>query len=411
MKRLLMALLIVLMPVTASNAADRAKVAKQFKAWQQNDLWPEAKRLGVSKKTFKAAFAGVTLNWKLPDLVPPGSKPPKKRGQSQAEFRAPSAYFSEKNLRSQARSGKALVRKLGKTLKRIERAYGVPGQILVAIWGRESGFGRAKLPYSALRVLSTKAFMSTRKDLFRKETLAALQIIERGDVTAKAMKSSWAGAMGQPQFLPSSFLQYAVDFDGDGRANIWTSVPDTLASIANYLAEFGWDKDRDWGFEVRIPDSISCAQEGPDRAQSIRKWTKTGIKRISGRDFPAGEARASGMMLVPAGRNGPHFIVTPNFYVLKKYNNSDLYALFVGNLGDRIAYGSGVFKTPWARQAKMLRSSIASMQRRLEKKGYDVGGADGLPGFKTRRSIGGWQIKQGRKSTCFPTPELIKAVR
>jgi len=411
MRRLLLALLVMVMPVSASNAADRAKVAKQFKAWQENDLWPEAKRLGVSKKTFKAAFAGVTLNWKLPDLVPPGSKPPKKRGQSQAEFRAPSAYFSENNLRSQSQSGKALVRKWGKTLKRIEKKYGVPGRILVAIWGRESGFGRAKIPHSALRVLSTKAFMSTRKDLFRKETLAALQIIERGDVTAKAMKSSWAGAMGQPQFLPSSYLRYAVDFDGDGRANIWTSVPDTLASIANYLSEYGWEKGRDWGFEVRIPDSVSCAQEGPDRAQPIRKWEKAGIRRISGRDFPAGEARASGMMLVPAGRNGPHFIVTPNFYVLKKYNNSDLYALFVGNLGDRIAYGSGAFKTPWARQAKMLRSSIATMQRRLEKKGYDVGGADGLPGFKTRRSIGDWQIKQGRQSTCFPTPDLIRTIR
>ena len=168
------------------------------------------------------------------------------------------------------------MREWAKTLKRVEQRYGVPGHILLAIWGRETGFGRAKLSYSAVRVLATKAFMSTRKDLFRKEILAALRIIQRGDVGAKSMKSSWAGAMGQPQFLPSSYLDFAVDFDGDGRANIWTSVPDTLASIANYLAKHGWQRGRDWGFEVRIPDIVSCAQEGPDRAQPIRKWVAKG---------------------------------------------------------------------------------------------------------------------------------------
>lgn len=415
MNRCMLALLPVLFLLwlvpSPSHAASKANVEKQYQKWLQDDLWPDAKKLGVSKKNFKRAFSGITLNWKLPDLVPPGTKPPKKQGQSQAEFRAPSAYFSEKNLQSQAASGRALLSKWRKTLNGIERKYGVPGHILIAIWGRESGFGRARLPYSALRVLSTKAFMSTRKELFRRETLAALQIVQRGDVSAKNMKSSWAGAMGQPQFLPSSFLDHAVDFDGDGRANIWTSVPDTLASIANYLAKFGWQKNRDWGFEVRIPEAMSCAQEGPDRAQKINKWAKSGIKRISGKDFPAKEKRADGMMLVPAGRSGPHFIVTPNFYTLKKYNNSDLYALFVGNLGDRIAYGGGAFKARWGQQPKMLRSGIARMQRALEKQGHDVGGADGLPGFKTRRSIGAWQIKQGRKSTCFPTPALIKAIR
>ena len=394
------------LPALANEAVER-----QFQAWLTDDLWPDAKRRGVSKKTFKQAFAGVTLNWKLPDLVPPGTKPPKTRRQSQAEFRAPSAYFKESSLRSQAATGRSLAGKWSKTLKQVERKYGVPGEILLAIWARESGYGRAALRYSAIRVLATKAFMSTRKDLFRAETLAALEIIQRKQAGPKSLKSSWAGAMGQPQFMPSSYVKYAIDFDGDGRADIWNSVPDTLASMANYLAERGWQKGRDWGFEVKIPSGVQCNQEGPDRARKISQWSKEGVKRISGRPFPKAESKKDGMMLVPAGRNGPHFIVTPNFYVLKEYNNSDLYALFVGNLADRIAYGSGAFKTAWQPQAKMLRSDIAKMQRALEKQGHDVGGADGLPGFKTRRSIGAWEVAQGRQSTCFPTPRLIKEVR
>jgi len=410
MRMIWVCVLFLLLPAGA-DAASRDQVERQFQTWLRQDLWPEARRLGVSQNRFENAISGVTLDWSLPDLVPPGSKPPPNRDQSQAEFRAPAAYFSENSLQSQARRGQALAREWAGTLDRIERKYGVPGRILIAIWGRESGFGRAKLPHSALRVLATKAFMSTRKDLFRTEILAALRIVERGDVRPEAMKSSWAGAMGQPQFLPSSYLEHAVDFDGDGRADIWNSVPDTLASIANYLARHGWEKGRDWGFEVRIPDAVACDQEGPDRARPIKDWRALGIERISGRDFPAAERRGKAMMLVPAGRDGPHFIVTPNFYVLKDYNNSDLYALFVGNLGDRIAYNSGGFRADWGRQTKMLRSDIAALQRALENQGHDVGGADGLPGFKTRRSIGAWQIKQGRAATCFPTPALIEAIR
>jgi len=405
--RLAWLILILLIAPSVAGAQTRTDTEQQFQQWLRHDLWPDAQRAGVSKTRFREAIRGLTLNWSLPDLVPPGTTPPVHREQSQAEFRGPAIYFSERRLQSQTRSGKALAARWRETLEKIERQYGVPGPILLAIWARESAFGRASIPHSTLRVLATKAFMSTRKELFRKEMLAALQIIERGDIAPNAMKSSWAGAMGQPQFLPSSYLEFAVDFNGDGRADIWDSAPDTLASIANYLARNGWQPGRDWGFEVKIPTNVSCAQEGPDRARPIADWIALGIARVSGRPFPAHEVNRTGMLLVPAGRNGPHFIVTPNFYVLKTYNNSDLYALYVGNLADRIAYNMGAFHTPWAPQAKMLRSSIAVMQRALEQQGHDVGGADGLPGFKTRRSIGAWQEQQGRQSTCFPTPKLI----
>ena len=391
------------LPVLAQNKPD---VEKQFQRWIASDLGPEARKAGISERTLETAFDGIALNWTLPDLVPPGSKPPKSQDQSQAEFSSPGAYFSEKRLQGLAATGRGLASTHAATLKRIEAAYGVPGEIVVAIWGRESGFGKARLPYSALEVLATKAFMSTRKPMFREELIAALTMIERGDVDAATMKGSWAGALGQPQFMPTSYLKYAVDFDKDGHPDIWNSVPDSLASIAHYLQKEGWQRGRDWGFEVSIPAKVSCAQEGPDLAKPISAWAATGITRISGKAFPTADLKASGMMLVPAGRNGPEFVVTPNFYVLKEYNNSDLYALFTGNLADRIAHGAGAFEGSWGDVGKMLRSDVLAMQKALVAKGYDVGNVDGLPGFKTRRALGDWQAKNGLTPTCYPDASL-----
>ncbi len=404
------AALLALLPLQ-TQAATKAEVEKQFQRWIASDLAAEAKQSGISSRTLSSAFQGVSLDWDLPDLVPPGSTPPKSQDQSQAEFSSPGAYFSEKRLQGLAATGRSLAAQHAATLKKIEQTYGVPGQIVVAIWGRESGFGRARLPHSAIKVLSTKAFMSTRKEMFRSELIAALQMIEGGDISASQMMGSWAGALGQPQFLPSSYLKYAVDFDGDGRRDIWDSVPDSLASIANYLEQEGWQRGRDWGFEVSIPAGVTCAQEGPDLAKPISAWTAAGITRVSGRPFPDQELRAEGMMLVPAGRHGPEFLVTPNFYVIKQYNNSDLYALFIGNLADRMAYGSGAFKAGWGDVGKMLRSDVLAMQKALVAKGYDVGKVDGLAGFKTRRSLGEWQSKNGIEPTCFPDASLKARLR
>ena len=388
-----------------------APVDDQFRAWLAGDLWPEAKAQGISRKTFDAAFAGVKPNLKLPDLVMPGEKPKTPKKQHQAEFGAPGAYFAEKTVAAVAAGGRARAATHARTLAEVERRFGVPGPVVLAIWGRESGFGAARMPYDAFEVLATKAFMATRKDMFRKEVLAALAIVEGGAARRDAMKSSWAGALGQPQFLPSSFLRHAVDMDGDGHADIWNSVPDTLGSIANYLVHHGWRKGRDWGFEVVVPPGVSCALEGPDRGQPIAKWADMGIVRANGKPFPAHEAKAEGYLLMPAGRNGPAFIVTPNFYVLKDYNMSDLYALFIGHAGDRIAYGDRGFAGRWGAVDKLYRSDIAALQRALEEKGYDVGGTDGLPGFKTRRSIGDWQAKNGSPATCFPDAGLVRALK
>jgi lytic murein transglycosylase len=392
-------------------AASKADVENQFEKWLQNDLWPEAKTNGISEKTFQAAFAGITLDWDLPDLAPPGFPPPKEQKQTQAEFSSPAPYFNEDRLARLAATGRGFASQYASTLKRIEKTYGVPGSILLAIWGRETGFGAAKIPNSAIEVLATKAFMSTRKDMFRTELIAGLHIIDGGDVTPKDFKGSSAGALGQPQFMPSSYLKYAVDFDGDGHRNIWSSVPDTMASIANFLVKKGWQRSRGWGYEVTIPENVSCAQEGPDLAKPISQWTTAGISRVSGKPFASDEMKVDGMMLVPAGRDGPEFIVTPNFYVIKEYNNSDLYGLYIGNLADRIAYGTASFQGQWGDVGKMLRSDVAAMQKALETKGYDVGGSDGLPGYKTRRSIGQWQEKNGMKPTCFPEAAMKGKLR
>lgn len=396
---------------SASSAPSKAEVEAQFQRWIATDLWQAAKVGGIEKSVFDRTMQGVTLKWDLPDLVPPGTTPPKEQAQTQAEFSSPASYFSEKRLQGLAATGRALAGQYGSTLRKIEATYGVPGSVLLAIWGRESGYGKAKLPYRAIDVLATKAFMSTRKPLFQQELISALHIIEGGDVAAERMMGSWAGALGQPQFMPGSYLKYAVDFDGDGKRDIWNSVPDALASMANYLVKSGWQRGRDWGFEVVIPDDVSCAQEGPDRAKLVSVWTGEGIRRVSGKGFPANETGLSAMMLVPAGTHGPEFIVTPNFYVIKEYNNSDLYALFIGNLADRIGSGGGAFKGAWGDVGKMLRSDVLAMQQALVAQGYDVGKVDGLPGYKTRRSLGEWQARQGMRPTCYPSESLKAKLR
>lgn len=392
-------------------APSKAQIESQYRNWIESDLWPEAKAAGISRTIFEQAFAGVTINWKLPDLVIPGEKPTAPKEQKQAEFGAPGKYFNAKTLDSVTSGGKARLSQNASLLKKIEQQYGVPGRIVVAIWGRESGFGTVKIPYNAFEVLGTKAFMATRKDMFRKELIAALTITSRGYIANGSMKSSWAGALGQPQFMPTSYLKHAVDFDGDGRRDIWNSVPDTLASIANYLKIHGWQSGRDWGFEVNVPQNISCSLEGPDQGKTFADWEKLGISRTNGKAFPANEMKGEGFLLMPAGRYGPAFIVTANFYVIKDYNMSDLYALFIGHVGDRIAYGAGDFQTQWGNVGTMYRSDIQAMQKRMQAQGYDVGKVDGLPGFKTRRSIGLWQSKNGMAPTCFTQPELVKSIR
>ena len=342
----------------------------------------------------------------------PGEKPKTPKQQHQAEFGSPGNYFAEKTIGAVTAGGRARAVKYARTLAAVEKKYGVPGEIVLAIWGRELGFGAAKMPYDAFEVLGTKAFHVDTQGYVPQGSSGRPVVLERGLATRDAMKSSWAGALGQPQFLPTSFLEHAVDFDGDGRADIWRSVPDVLASIANYLVHYGWIRGRDWGFEVNVPDGVSCALEGPDQGTEDRRMDgKMGIARTSGRPFPPGETRAEGFLLMPAGRSGPAFIATPNFYVLKEYNESDLYALFIGHAADRIAGRGPHLRGAMGQGRRTIPFRHCRHAARAGGEGYDVGGADGLPGFKTRRSIGDWQAKNGHAATCFPDRAVVEAMR
>lgn len=403
-------LLVTALLANTAAAQDRAETEGLFQTWLEETVWPEARRSGVSRGTFEAAFRGVSLNWDLPDLVPPGAAEEIPDRQDQAEFGVPSRYFASGTVEGATRIGRQMADRHAAPLAAAEAAFGVPARIILGIWGRESGYGQVRIPHDAFEVLGTKGFMSRRADYFTGELIAALRIAEAGHAPAAAMKSSWAGALGQPQFMPSSFLRYAADGDGDGRADIWRSEADTIASIANYLDEHGWVSGRDWGFEVHVPQAVSCTLEGPDQGRPIEEWVRMGISRVSGRPFPEHERLREGYLLMPAGRYGPAFIVTPNFYVLKAYNMSDLYALFVGHVGDRIAYGMGDFEGDWDAVGKLYRSDVARMQRALQAQGLDVGGADGLAGYKTRRSIGRWQETNGRAATCFPQATMVEAL-
>lgn len=381
-------------------AALAGKYDAQFQQFLKSEIIPAAGRAGVSQATLDRELAGLSLDTSLPGLVGPGGKGAPPKINFQAEFRSPQRYFRDSQFNSLVPGGRRLMKKHAATLNKIEARYGVPKRIILAIWARESGYGGAKIPHDALRVLATQAFMGQRADFFKGELIAALQILQKGDVSRRSMKSSWGGAMGQPQFLPSSYLKYAVDFDGDGKRNIWTSEVDTMASIANYLSAHGWVKGRDWGYEIFLPESVSCTREGPDNRQKISSFVREGVKRVSGKPFPGHELNQPGNILLPAGRYGPAFVATENFYVLKEYNESDTYALFVGHLADR--YGANkAFVADWKPMKETTRGAVRNLQVRLEGLGHDVGGADGLIGFKTRRSIGKDQEKNGFFATCW----------
>jgi membrane-bound lytic murein transglycosylase B len=233
-------------------------------------------------------------------------------------------------------------------------------------------------------------------------------IVENGDIAPERMRSSWAGALGQPQFLPSLFRKYAVDFDRDGRRDIWDSAPDSLASMANYLKGEGWKSERGWGVEAKVPSSVPCTLEGPEQGKPMAEWARLGVTQANGQPLPA-KGKRLGYLLMPAGRFGPAFMVTENFYVLKQYNYSDLYALYVGHLADRFA-DDKPFIGQWQTVGGFSRGDVKRMQEELVAEGHDVGAVDGLVGFKTRIAVGLWQQKNSQAPTCFPDAKLVKSI-
>jgi len=403
---LLLIALVMAMPVIPALAQSRASAERDFRQFIAR-LWPEAHARGVSRAVFDAAFKGTTLDWSLPDLAPKFTGKPEEPSKRQAEFSSPANYFNEASIAALAAQGKAEMKRWRGILARIEKRYGVPPGILLAMWARESNYGRATIPYDAVRNLATLSFMGRRPETFRPELLAALVMLQRGHVTRAQMKSSWAGAMGLMQMLPSQFLDYAVDFDGDGREDIWSSVPDALASAADFLKSRGWRSGEAWGYEVTMPARFDCTLEGLDHGQPIERWLKMGLKPAGGRSIPSARLGDLAYLILPAARFGPAFLGTRNYYVIKSYNNSDLYVIYTGHLADRIT-GDVRFVAPWRPISTYSRDKVARLQKKLVAEGYNVGDQiDGLIGFRTRIATGLYEKKYGLAFDCWPGPQVF----
>jgi lytic murein transglycosylase len=308
-----------------------------------------------------------------------------------------------------AAQGRVLAQKHAAMLTTIEREIGVDRNVLLAIWGRETAYGGYKPTHNVIRVLATQAYLGRRKDLFRVELLAALRMAQAGVLDPTTAKGSWAGAMGLVQFMPSEYFDLAYDLDKDGKKDIWTSVPDALASAANQLKAKGWTKAQPWGFEVRLPVSLTCVAEGPMQAKSVSAWLAAGVVPV-GSNASAGLAEQSAFLLAPGGAFGPTFLVFENFMVLKRYNFADLYAVFVGHLADRIG-GKGEFKTAWTTPALITNRDIAEVQERLQARGYAMEKIDGRAGMNTRGTIGLYQSRAGLPVDCWPSAGLLAQLR
>jgi lytic murein transglycosylase len=367
-------------------------------------LWPDAQQQGVSRATFEAATRGLEPDLSLPDLVIPGRPD---RQPAQPEFvQTPAQYLKESAFDALAAQGRRLAEQHRATLARIEQRLGVPASIVLAIWARETGYGAAKMPHSAVRALATQAYLGRRKEQFREELLLALRMLQEGHVTLAAMRSSWAGAMGQPQLLPSGFYKYAVDFDGDGRRDVWTSVPDALGTIANHLVELGWKRGQRWAYEVRVPATVDCTIAEPAVKLTVGEWLKRGFAPAGAARLAAGELSNEASLLMPAGLYGPAFLVPANYFALKDYNFSDLYVLFVGHLADRIA-GARAFEQPWGQVAQLPTTALERMQRELTRRGLYHDKIDGKAGMLTRAALGAYQKANGLKLDCWPAQGVL----
>ncbi len=383
-----------------------ARADAAFDQWLQA-LWPQAHERGVSRATFDAAIRGLAPDYSLPDLAIPGrpEKPP-----PQPEFvLTPARYLREATFKRLAGQGQKLAAQYRETLARIARDFGVPGTVVLAIWARETDYGRVNEHHDAIRVLATQAYTGKRKDFFRNELLYALKMLQDG-IPRATMKASWGGAMGLTQFLPSEFYKYAVDFDHNGRVDIWHSVPDALASAAKQLKGKGWRTGEPWAIEVHPPQNADCTIAEPSYTRPIGNWLKRGFVPAYHRRLPAQDLKVEASLLLPEGRYGPAFLTPKNYYVLKEYNYSDLYVLFVGHLSDLIA-GGRPFETPWSKAKQLRTSEVEEMQRRLATLGLYRDKVDGKAGMLTRAALGAYQKKNGLAVDCWPTAAVLAHMR
>jgi len=352
-----------------------------FAAWLA-DVKQEARQQGLSEATL-ATLDGLSIDREV-----------LRRATSQPEYiRPPWAYLDTMLSPIRKRRGKTMLAEHKPLFDKIEARYGVDRHILAAIWGIETNFGDHQGNMSVLRSLASLGHQGGRRTKFgRQQLLSALAIIENGDIEAPRMLGSWAGAMGQTQFIPTTYQAYAVDFDGDGKRDIWHNKGDALGSAAHYLQVSGWRDDMVWGYEVTLPADFDFKQADMAIRKPLTKWRKAGVRAVAGA-LPMSQARAA--LFLPAGYRGPAFLVTDNFRALLRYNTAHAYALAVGLLSDFYRNGANI-ETAWPLDARPLQpSELKTLQSHLTKAGYDTGGIDGILGQTTRAAIRRFQIDKG----------------
>jgi lytic murein transglycosylase len=354
------------------------------------ELWTDAQAKAITRATFDTALKGVTPDQR----VIAATKRQPEYGKPVGDY--VNAIVSNRRIADAQLKAREWV----KTFDAVEKKFEVERWVLLALWGMESDFGTEKDRWDVFRSLATLAYVKYRDPYFRNELLVAMQIMQNSRLPREKMVSSWAGAMGQTQFMPSNFVDYAIDFSGDGRADIWSNVPDVLASTANYLRKWKWNPALPWGFEVTVPKSFDYMRS---RA-NFTEWEALDVRRADGKQFPSS---GQGILFFPSGADGPGFIVTENFDVLKEYNNSDAYAIAVGHLADRI-HGGRLIKAAWPKDDRQLsRDARIALQRKLSALGYKVNEFEGHIDFDLRDNIRAEQKKLGMVPDGTPTLLLL----
>ncbi|MCE9683819.1 lytic murein transglycosylase [Halomonas alkalisoli] len=381
----------------ASERSEPEATPADFNTWLTR-FRREARSEGISERTLARALDGVRYRPRVIEL-----------DRSQPEFVRPIWQYLDSAVSStRIQQGQAKHAEHRDTARRMEERYGVPAEIIVAIWGIESNYGGNFGDFSTLEALATLAFEGRRSAFARGELMAALRIIEAGDIPPERMVGSWAGAMGHTQFIPSSFEAYAVDGDGDGRRDIWGSIPDVMASTANYLARAGWQTGRPWGVEVRLPDDFDYAQTELTTRRASREWAAQGVRGVADGSLPE---FAEASVIAPAGADGPAFLVGPNFRAILRYNNATSYALAVGTLANEVAGRQGI-RSSWPRDEQPLtRSQVREMQQALNARGFEVGTPDGILGPNTRSGLRSYQRSIGVIPDGFATVSLLQRLQ
>jgi len=375
----------------------RAEQTQSFDVWLKG-FEREASKAGVSDTVLNQALVSVS---EIPRVLELDRKQPE---FMLTLWRYLEIYVPDERVKK----GKVLLKKHAKLLAEIEKKYGVPPRFLVAFWGVETDFGRNFGSFHMLSAVATLAYDARRADFFKTQFLSALKLVARGDVPIDT-KASWAGAMGNMQFIPTTFEGYAVDYDGDGRRDLWNSLPDVFASASNYLKSVGWNPDYTWGREVVLPKGFDFSLAGLHEKKKLAAWQKLGVRKVGGGHLPTQDIDAS--LLLPAGAGGPVFLVYSNFRTIMRWNSSQLYAIAVGHLADRFIGLPGLsVKKP--ANAHMLRyADISEMQRLLTKIGFDTGGVDGRAGPMTRMAIRNFQKKVNLPADAHPTFGLLERLR